>query len=189
MPLRYLPSRYAGSLLACIALIPGPVFAEGEGPDRPFQLAQDGGGPQGKVVVRYGSWGVAVGEMSGKICYTVSTPIGAPPPVSGRNRSYLMIATRPAKNQTNEISVASARRFKPGARAFAAFGSRQFELFTKDDGAWIKNTAEEPLALEAMLLNAEMVIAGTAMDGGTIRERYRLDGLAKAIERVAQECR
>jgi hypothetical protein len=175
--------------LACIALIPGPVFADGKRPDRSVQLAQDGGGPQGKVVVRYGSWGVAVGEMSGKVCYTVSTPLDAPPQVSGRNRSFLMIATRPAQNRTNEISVTSARGFKPGARAFAAFGSRQFELFTKNDGAWIMNTADEPLLLEAMLLNAEMVVAGTAMDGGTIRERYRLDGLAKAIERVAQECR
>lgn len=177
MPRQRLRPGLATTFLAGIAVAAAP----------PPAASQDGGGPQGKVVVRYGNWNVAVGELGGKICYAISIPIAA---ASGSSaRSYLMIATSPAKRQYKEISVLSARAFKPGAGAFAAIGERRFELFTKGDGAWIKAADEEPLALETMLRNARLVISGTAADGGAIRDTYALDGLAKAVERVAQECR
>jgi len=176
-------------LLAGLAVFAAPTLADAQKPTRTVQLAQDGGGPQGKIIVRYGHWNVAVGELGGKICYAISTPVAASPGTPARSRAYLMIATSPAKRQYKEISVLSARAFRPGARAFAAIGARQFELFTKGDGAWIKVADEEPLALEAMLRSTRLVISGTAAGGEAIRDAYALDGVAKAVESVAQECR
>ena len=188
MPRRRRRPNLAALFLAGLAALAAPLLADAKTTTRTVQLAQDGGGPQGKIVARHGHWNVAVGELGGKICYAISIPVAASPGSPARSRSYVMIATWPAKGPNKEFSVLSARAFKPGARAFAAIGERQFEFFTKGDGAWIKAADEEPLALETMLRSTRLVISGTAADGDAIRDTYALDGLAKAVERVAQAC-
>lgn len=189
MPRRRFRPGPAAPLLACLAILAAPPWAGATPPGRIVQLAQDGGGPQGTIVARYGHWNVAVGELGGKICYAISAPIAGTPGPTARARAYMMIATSPAKKQYKEISVLAARAFRPGAPAVAAIGERRFALFTKADGAWVRTAAEEPVLLETMLQNTRLVISGTAADGEAIRDTYALDGLAKAVERVAQECR
>ena len=62
-------------------------------------------------------------------------------------------------------------------------------MYTKNDGAWIKNAAEEPRLVEALRKSADVVVRGESAKGTKTTDVYSLKGLSQALDRVAQECK
>ena len=62
-------------------------------------------------------------------------------------------------------------------------------MYTQNDGAWIKNVAEEARLIDAMRKGADLTIKGTSTRGTSSTDTYSLKGLAQAMDRVAQECK
>src|SRR5262249_13141211 len=106
-----------------------------------------------------------------------------------RDPTYMFVSTRPAENVRNEVSVIIGYSFKPGSDASAEIGSVKFPMYTQNDGAWIKNAAEEARMVEAMRKGADLVVTGTSARGTQTTDRYSLKGLAQALDRTSQECR
>ena len=61
-------------------------------------------------------------------------------------------------------------------------------MFTQNDGAWIKNAAEEPQLIEAMRKGSDMLVKGTSARGTNTTDTYSLRGVTNALDRVAKEC-
>jgi hypothetical protein len=68
-------------------------------------------------------------------------------------------------------------------------GSSKYALLTQNDGAWVKNPAEEARMVETMRRGADLVVSGESGKGTKSTDRYNLRGLAQALDRVAQECK
>jgi invasion protein IalB len=62
-------------------------------------------------------------------------------------------------------------------------------MYTQNDGAWIKNAAEEARLVEAMRKGSELVVKGMSARGTLTTDNYSLRGLTQALDRVSQECR
>ena len=62
-------------------------------------------------------------------------------------------------------------------------------MYTQNDGAWIKNVAEEARLIDAMRKGADLTVKGTSTRGTQSTDTYSLKGLAQAMDRVAQECK
>ena len=77
----------------------------------------------------------------------------------------MFISTRPAEKVTDEVSIVIGYPFKPSADATASVGSTGFPLYTQQDGAWIKNAADEANMVNAMRGGQTAMVKGVSAKG------------------------
>jgi len=140
---------------------------------------------------QYGEWGAyrAVSSAN-KICFVLAKPVSAQtnPANRPRNQAFFLVASRPAENVRNEVSVIAGYGYKPGSDANVEVGTDNFAMNTQSDGAWIKNVAEEARLVEIMRKGSDLVVTGTSSHGTQSTDRYSLKGLGQALDRAGQEC-
>ncbi len=198
IPSRQFPSKaLQGVLHAALALLVLVLFADNADAQRrrapkPEPKAetkpQPAAGPS--LIGQFGDWRAYV-TQSGKhkVCYTLAAPKSMEPRRVKRDKVYFFISTRPAENVRNETNVFAGYTYKTGTDASVEIGPTTFAMYTRNDGAWIKNAADEPRLIEALRKSREMIVKGTSTRGTNTTDRYVLTGLPQALDKIAQECR
>jgi Invasion associated locus B (IalB) protein len=159
---------------------------------RPVTPAAVAGGAQTKLLGQYGVWGAYTATPGGKkICFVLAKPTASEtnPPNRPRNPVYMFISTRPADKVTNEVSLVVGYPFKSGTEAMAQVAGANFALYTQQDGAWIKNAAEEAKMVDAMRSGDSAVIKGVSAKGTQSTDTFTLKGVSQALDRAGQECK
>jgi hypothetical protein len=149
-------------------------------------------GAEPTLLGQYGEWGAYAAVSGGnKICFAGAKPSGSQttPPNKPRDPVFFFVASRPGENVRNEVSVIIGYAFKPATDAAVEIGPAKFALYTQNDGAWIKNAAEEVRLVETMRKGTDLVVTGTSSRGTQSVDRYSLKGLSQALDRVGQECK
>jgi invasion protein IalB len=167
-----------------------PAAAKPAAPVAPAAVAA-AGGAQPRLLGQYGDWGAYTASAAGKkVCFAISKPTSSQtnPPNRPRNPVYMFVSTRPAEKVTNEVSIIVGYPFKPGTEASAAVGSAAFALYTQQDGAWIKNAAEEAHMIDAMRAGDTVVVKGVSAKGTQSTDVFTLKGISQALDRIAQQC-
>jgi len=120
-----------------------------------------------------------------------SKPAGSQTNPAGRPRdaAYMFISSRPAEKVRDEVSIIIGYGFKPNSDATIDLAGTNFAMYTQNDGAWIKNAAEETRLVESMRKGADLVVKGVSARGTQSSDTYSLKGLAQALDRVGQECK
>jgi invasion protein IalB len=150
------------------------------------------GGVKPTLLGQYGEWGAYTASPGGKkVCFTIAKPTASQtnPPDRPRNPTYMFISSRPAEKVSNEVSIIIGYPFKPGTEASAAVGATSYALYTQQDGAWIKNAAEEAQLVDAMRAGQSAVVKGVSAKGTQSSDTFSLKGLSQALDRVGQECK
>jgi hypothetical protein len=150
------------------------------------------GGAQPNLLGQFGDWGAYAAASGGrKVCYALAKPVSQQTNPSGRPRdpAYFMISTRPAENVRDEVFIMIGYPFKPGSEASVDIGSAKYTMYTQNDGAWIKNAAEEARMIDALRKAQEVTVSGVSGRGTQSTDRYSLRGLGQALDRAGQECR
>ena len=126
-----------------------------------------------------------------EVCVALAKPktTKMEPPGRTRGASYLFVSTRPAEKVKNEVSVIIGYPFKSSSDATAEVGTTKFAMYTQNDGAWIKNVAEEARMVDAMRKGADLTVKGTSGRGTQSTDQYSLKGLAQALDKIEQECK
>jgi len=153
-----------------------------------------GGGdaPQPTLLGQYADWGAYTASPGGnKVCFALAKPKTTKLEPAGRPRgpSYLFVSTRPSDKVKNEVSVIIGYPFKSSSDATAEIGTAKFAMYTQNDGAWIKNVAEEARMIDAMRKGADLTVKGTSGRGAESTDQYSLKGLAQALDKIEQECK
>jgi invasion protein IalB len=150
------------------------------------------GADQPALLGQFGDWGAYKATPGGKtVCFALSKPTSAVTEPAGRHRdaSYMFVSTRPAEKVKNEVSAIVGYPQKPGADTSAAVGSESFAMYTQNDGAWIKNAAEEAKLVSAMRKGNDLVLKSESTRGTKTTDTYSLKGLPQALDKVAEECK
>ena len=150
------------------------------------------GDVQPTLLGQYGDWGAYAATPGGaKVCFALAKPktTKTEPPARKRDPSYVFVSTRPAENVRHEVSVIIGYPFKTSSDATAEVGTAKFAMYTQNDGAWIKNVAEEARMVDAMRKGADLTVKGTSGRGTTSTDQYSLKGLAQALDKIEQECK
>jgi hypothetical protein len=150
------------------------------------------GGVKPTLLGQYGEWGAYTASPGGKkVCFAIAKPTASQtnPPDRPRNPTYMFISSRPAEKVSNEVSIIIGYPFKPGTEASAAVGATSYALYTQQDGAWIKNAAEEAQLVDAMRAGQSAVVKGVSAKGTQSSDTFSLKGLSQALDRVGQECK
>ena len=159
-----------------------------------FASAQQKPSPtdQATLLGQFGDWGAYKASPSGKtVCFALSKPTTAATEPAGRPRdaSYAFVSTRPAEKVKNEVSVIVGYPQKAGLEATATVGSASYVMYTQNDGAWVKNAAEEAQMVDAMKKGADLVVKSESARGTKTTDTYSLKGLGEALDKVAAECK
>ena len=137
------------------------------------------GGVKPTLLGQYGEWGAYTASPGGKkVCFAIAKPTSSQtnPPDRPRNPVYMFISSRPAEKVSNEVSIIIGYPFKPGSEASAAVGSTTYALYTQQDGAWIKNAAEEAQMVDAMRAGQSAVVKGVSAKGHAIDRHVLAQG-------------
>jgi invasion protein IalB len=140
----------------------------------------------------YGDWGAYTANPGGKkVCFALAKPKTSKTEPAGRKRdpAYIFISTRPSEKVKNEISVIIGYPFKSSSDATAEIGTTKFAMYTQNDGAWIKNVAEETRMLDAMRKGSDLTVKGVSGRGTSSTDQFSLKGIAQALDRAEQECK
>ena len=148
---------------------------------------------QAVLLGQFGDWGAYKANPGGKeVCFALSKPTKGVTDPPGRNRdpAYAFISTRPAEKVKNEVSVIVGYPQKVGHDAEATIdGSTKYTLYTQDDGAWVKNAAQEAQMVDAMRKGTQMVITSLSARGTKTTDTYSLKGVSDALDKVAADCK
>jgi invasion protein IalB len=161
-------------------------------PKPPATAAAPAGDAQPTLLGQYGDWGAYAATPGGaKVCFALAKPKTTKTEPVGRKRdpSYIFVSTRPAENVKNEVSVIIGYPFKTSSDATAEIGTAKFAMYTQNDGAWIKNVAEEARMVDAMRKGTDVTVKGTSGRGTASTDQYTLKGLAQALDKIEQECK
>jgi hypothetical protein len=154
--------------------------------------AAPAGDVQPTLLGQYGDWGAYAATPNGrKVCFSIAKPKTSQTTPAGRKRdqAYVFVSTRPAENVRNEVSVIIGYPFKEMTDATAEIGTDKFAMYVLNDGAWIKNVAEEARMVDSMRKGSDLTVKGVSGRGTESTDQYSLKGLSQALDRVTQECK
>jgi invasion protein IalB len=175
-------------LAAAVAVLPSIATAQ----PRP---AATNPAAQATLLGQYGDWGAYTASPGGrKVCFALAKPTSSvdnpPNRRTAANAVYMFVSTRPEEKVANEVSLLiTGYAFKPNSEAAMAIGNAPFAMYTQNDGAWVKNAADEARMVEAMRKGADVVIKATTSKGTQTTDTFSLKGISQALDRVAQECK
>ena len=149
-------------------------------------------GAQPALLGMFGDWGAYTASPGGKkICFALAKPSKSEttPPGRSRDPAFLFVSTRPAEKVKDEVSLIIGYGFKQNTDAMLELAGASYAMYTQNDGAWIKNAAEEPKLIDAMRKGGDLTIKGTSARGTGTVDVFSLKGLAQALDKVGEECR
>ena len=191
-------------LTVATAVAAFPALAQQAAPTRPQRPAAQParpapqaaapaiGGAQPTLLGQYGDWGAYTANPGGKkVCFALAKPgkTVTNPPNRPRDPIYMFVASRPAEKVKDEVSVVIGYGFKAATDASLDVAGTQFAMYTHNDGAWIKNAADETRLVDALRRGTDAVLKGTSVRGTQSTDTYSLKGLAQALDKVGTECR
>ena len=150
------------------------------------------GGVQPTLLGMFGDWGAYSASPGGKkICFALAKPAKSEttPPNRPRDPPFLFVSSRPAEKVKDEVSIIIGYGFKPNSDASIELGGANYAMYTQNDGAWIKNAAEESKLVDAMRKGSDVTIKGMSVRGTGTTDVFSLKGLAQALDKVDEECR
>ena len=150
---------------------------------------------QATLLGQYGDWGAYTASPGGqKVCFALSKPTASqdipPNRRTAANVVYMFVSTRPGEKVKDEVSMLiTGYAFKANSEATVTVGNANFAMYTQNDGAWVKNAAEEVQLVDAMRKGADTVIKATTSKGTRTTDTFSLKGISEALKRVAEECK
>ena len=181
------PSSLVLMVVAAAAMVPAAAYAQPKPPANPTA--------QATLLGQYGDWGAYTASPGGrKVCFALSKPTAQqdnpPNRRTAANVVYMFVSTRPDEKVSNEISLlVSGYAFKPNSEATMTIANGGFPMYTQNDGAWVKNAAEEAQMVATMRKGATLVVKSESAKGTKSTDTYSLKGLGEALDKVAEECK
>lgn len=138
---------------------------------------------------KFGDWIVhqSTGEGA-KICFTTASPRLKEPAGANRGKVLLYVSAWPKDGVKSEISFRLGYQIKGKSDVAVLVGTDAFNLFGKEDRAYVADPTEELKLLEAMKKGSKLIIKATSEKGTETTDTYSLSGLNQALQTMTQAC-
>ena len=127
-------------------------------------------------------------NAEGKVCYIASEPLESEPVLEGRTETWVTVTHRPAADIKNEVGVIAGYVYQTGTQVNVIIDTEKFEMFTFEDGAWLRTMKEEVTVVEAMKRGRRMTVVGYSNTGVTTTDKFSLLGFTAAHRAISKEC-
>ena len=186
------PKPAVGPASPAAPAVPKPAATPSKPATTAAAPAAPAGDAQPTLLGQYADWGAYTASPGGnKVCFALAKPKTTKMEPAGRQRgqSYVFVSSRPGEKVKNEVSVIIGYPFKSSSDATAEIGTAKFAMYTQNDGAWIKNVAEEARMVNTMRKGVDLTVKGTSGRGAQSTDQYSLKGLAQALDKIEQDCK
>lgn len=131
----------------------------------------------------------SVDGPNGKVCYVASQPKDQQPSGVNRDPVFFMISHWQGRGVRNEASVIIGYPFAENSKVASDIDGTSFTMFTKGDGAWMENVAEENRLVAAMKAGSRMTVRGRSRRGTDTTDTYSLRGITAALSKIGSVCK
>jgi invasion protein IalB len=143
-----------------------------------------------KLLQKYDDWQVFLHETKDeKVCFAASAPKEMEPKAAKRGQVFFYLTTWQKDGVRNEVSVKVGYAFKSDSTPTVAVGNDEFQLYPKEDKAFMRDPAEERKLLDAMKKAQTLTVKGTSARGTNTTDQYSLKGLASALKQLETACK
>jgi invasion protein IalB len=143
-----------------------------------------------KPLQKFDDWQVYLHETKDeKVCFAASAPSSMEPKAAKRGSVYFYLTTWQKDGVRNEVSVKLGYTLKADAVPTVAVGTEEFQLYPKDDKAFMRDPGEERKLVEAMRKGATVTVKGTSARGTNTTDQYSLKGLGAALKQIETSCK
>jgi len=119
-----------------------------------------------KLLKTFDDWQVFVHEANNeKVCFAASAPKEMLPKGVNRGSVFIYLTTWQKDGVRNELSVKVGYTLKTDSTPSVAVGTANFQLYPKDDKAFMRDPAEERKLLDAMRKAGDLSMKGTSARG------------------------
>lgn len=140
-------------------------------------------GAQRQSLGVFGTWG-AFRSQAG--CYAVTAPWQGPAPESWR--PFVSVAHWPRRRIANQLHVRLSRTKRDGSAVLLRIDGRVYQLSGGRRDAWAPDARADAEIQDAMRTGMEMIVETRSAAGRLIRDHYRLQGAATAMDAAAIAC-
>ncbi len=142
-----------------------------------------------KSIGSFRDWTAYVRTEGGeKQCYITTEPKSTSPRGVRRGEVNLLVTNWPARNIRNQVSVITGYTYKKGSTVKATIGSRNFDLFTSGNRAWLYDSREDTAMVRAMVRGSRLVVEGVSSRNTATVDRYSLSGFTAASKASREAC-
>jgi invasion protein IalB len=133
------------------------------------------------------SWTVYTTELQGKkACYLASFPSAKTGNYTKRDEPYFLVTK--IGDGIFELSVSSGYEYKANSDVKADIQGDKYNMFTKGDLAWAKDSKQDAKMIAAMKKKNNINIRGTSLKGSYSVDKYSLAGFGDAYNRMNTLC-
>jgi hypothetical protein len=125
---------------------------------------------------------------SGSVCYLAGAPRKSEPARFRRKPPSATVTHRPKENVFDVVNFYEGYPLKPGSDASLDIDGTDFDLFTKDDGAWSRTADTDKTIVRAMAKGRTAVIKATPEKGPTTTDTYSLSGFTATLAMIDKAC-
>ncbi|PLX38304.1 MAG: hypothetical protein C0606_08820 [Hyphomicrobiales bacterium] len=125
----------------------------------------------------------------GKVCYALSKPKKLEPGDRNHGDVFFFISNRPGEGVNNEPSLIVGYPFRDGSKVDVNIDGKAYSMFTKGDGAWVENAAQEASLVAAMKAGSSMTVSGVSSRGTNTSYTFSLSGITASVNIVDKECK
>lgn len=133
----------------------------------------------------FGNWG-AFRDDDGQRCFAIAMPQSRP---DKRDfQAFASVGTWPGRGVRGQLHLRPSRRLAADARVTLTIGDTRFTLIGGGNNVWASNAAQDAAILSAMRAASVMSLQADDARGKGFVDRYRLDGLATAVDAAMAGC-
>ena len=133
----------------------------------------------------YGQWG-AFRTDDPKSCYAIAEPYRAPRAMEWK--PFAAVGTWPGRNIRSQVHFRLSREKREGSAVLLRIADQIFQLLAGKRDAWAADARADAQIVAAMRSGVDMTIETRAANGALVRDTYRLQGAATAIDAAAIAC-
>lgn len=135
----------------------------------------------------YGAW-AAFRDGKPERCFAISEPDRSITPAKPQWRSFFAVSDWPERKAKGQVHLRMAKPRKPGSRLRLTVGTAQFDLVSAGAEAWAPDARTDKAIVTALRTSRRATVSGLARDGTAIRDGYRVEGAATAIDAASLAC-
>jgi invasion protein IalB len=141
------------------------------------------------LVKTYRDWSLfSHDQQNTKICFAATQPKDSSPAGASREGVFFYVSAWPKDGVKSEISVRLGYQVKEGSTVKVSVGSSSFDLFAKDDKAFVADATEELKLIDAMKRGSSMKVDATSDAGSETSDTYSLFGISAALRGLSNTC-
>ena len=141
------------------------------------------------LVKTYRDWSLFSHDQSDKkICFAATQPKDSSPAGASREGVFFYISAWPKDGVKSEVSVRLGYQIQKGSTVKVRVGSSEFDLFAKDDKAFVADATEELKLIDAMKRGSSMKVQATSDAGSSTSDTYSLIGISAALRGLSNSC-